>query len=187
MDDRLVDSCPTYGGVGASFGFDPESGWERRRLGCACGGESFRLIGWPRAALAPGGAFRRTFSRVLSEVRAAVRPPDAQDSFYGFPVFALCEACGREARLFDGDPVPDRLDAARRGLPRESFRCRVCRRSAFAVALALAEDPSDRQRAAAEIRVRCTACLRSQRVAWADGRASEQQRRLDRLYGRTRA
>ena len=186
MLEILAGGCRTLIGATSKFEFetndDPD--WERAALACPCGGESFRVVGWPWAAVGPGGAVRRTLGRVLREARAALAVDAALNSLFWLPLSVVCESCGREAKLLDGEALPGRLVASDRSLPRESHRCRVCRRSAFAVAIALAQGSDPRDRAAVEIRGHCVACHRATRIAFFDARPGEQERRLDLLYGR---
>jgi len=184
MDGALVGSCRTLALGAEPFAPARTAGWEHARLACDCGGESFRLIGWPRAAVGGGGALFRAFARVLREARAAMEPPERAVSPWCLPLSAGCERCGRETLLFDDERIPGRLPPDLRRLPRESLRCRVCRRGVFGIAVAIAEGELPRDAAAVDVHARCEACHRTARVAWSEPGASEQARRLDRLYGR---
>lgn len=106
------------------------------------------------------------------------------ESPFWLPIVATCFDCGREARILDDEVVVGRLDAIGRREPREGLRCRVCRRGQMELAIGEARDPADGMRADFEVVARCRACLREHRVAWSDGRPSEQEVRLDLLYGR---
>ncbi|MBK7949950.1 MAG: hypothetical protein IPK00_14655 [Deltaproteobacteria bacterium] len=184
MDPLLVGGCLARDPAAGPFERLGLEGFEQARLVCACGSDAFRVIGWPRAAVGRGNAFWRTFARVFREARAAMEPPDRGQPPFFLPLFAVCEACGHEAPLFDCDPVPGRLPAEARSLPRESHRCRVCRRSAFALDVAIAAGRDARDGAAALVRAHCRACHRTDRLAWSDTRPSEREQRLDLLYGR---
>jgi len=187
VDRELVGNFTMIEAAAAPFEFERGAGWESALLECACGGDAFRLIGWPRAAVGSGGVLWRTFARVFREVRAAMEPPARGESPYLLPLFAACEACGREAGLFDRDAVAGRLAQELRHLPRESLRCRACRRGAFTIGVAVggaAEGALPRDGKAVEVRARCVACHRTARVAWSDARPSAQAQRLDLLYGR---
>lgn len=104
---------------------------------------------------------------------------------FALPLAVVCEACGRERILLDDARLPRRGPSERVRLPRESYRCRVCRRGAVAIRIAWCEGAPPRGGAAVEVHVQCAACQRTARIAAADSRASEQQQRLDRLYGRS--
>lgn len=184
MDPLLVDGCLALDPVAGPFEALRRPGWEQARLACPCGGDAFRVIGWPRAAVGRGGSFWRTFGRVFREVRAAMEPPERAESPFFLPLTAVCEGCGREARLFDRDPIPGRLPSEQRTLPREAHRCRVCRRDTFALAVAVCAGEDRRDGAAAEVRAHCRACHHTARLAWSDARPSEREQRLDLLYGR---
>lgn len=185
MDPELLGGCIALVPPPEPFALAPRKGWEQALVGCPCGGETFRLIGWPRATTGgPGGLLWRTFSRAFREVHAALRPIESEEAPFLLPLEAVCERCRRAAMLFDRDPVPERVPAASRSLPREAYRCRTCRRAAFAVVVAWAAGPFARHRAAAEVEVHCRACRQAARVAAVDARPGEREQRLDRLYGR---
>lgn len=184
MDGALLGGCLALASTPERFALPPRAGWEQTLVGCACGGESFRLIGWPRATTGRGGPLWRTFTRAFREVHAALQPTVSDDPPFLLPLTVVCERCGREALLLDRDPVPERMPEEARALPREAHRCRSCRRSAFAVAVAIAAGPLAQDRAAAEVLVRCRACRQPARVAAVDARPGERERRLDLLYGR---
>ncbi len=167
--------------------FAPERpGRDMRYAGlvCRCGDRVFHLAGWPKLATGRGGFFWRSFSRVFREARVVTEAGEPVESPYWLPLFATCDRCGRVTAIFDDARVADRLAPARRAEPRESYRCRVCRRGAVAIVVGHASDPLERDRMDCEVVVRCARCLRQARVAWAVGRASEQEARLDALYGR---
>lgn len=166
---------------------DPErrSGWEQVGLACECGGSAFRVVGWPRGAAGSGGVLWQTFSRAFRETRAVLQSAVADRPMFELPLSAVCEACGREVSLLDDPCISDRMPADRRDLPRESFRCRVCRRGTVSIRVGCCDGAPPRGGAAFEVRVDCLACRRTALIAAADSRASEQQQRLDRLYGRS--
>jgi hypothetical protein len=168
----------------APFDSKRGTGWEQARLACHCGGRSFRVVGWPRSAGGKGGPIWQTFSRAFREARAALRLTDAQEPLFSLPLFATCERCGREILLLDDERVPARVPAQLRHLPRESYRCRVCRRGAVGVAVAYSEGPPPRGGASVEVHVHCNACHCTSLIAGSDSRAGEQEQRLDLLYGR---
>jgi len=122
------------------------------------------------------------------------------ESPFWLPVFARCDVCGREAVVLDAAGLAGRMPLDTRGEPRESARCRACRRGSFALVVGATghegehEDPRDREQAvepgvgpasvAVELVMQCAACRRQARIAWSDARPSEQDVRLDLLYGR---
>lgn len=192
MDDAAHDSiaggCRRVALPASKFELEGEpegdADFERAALACPCGGEGFRVIGWPWAAVGPGGMLRRTLGRVLREARAAMTLDRPATSLFWLPLTAVCIACSREAILLDDAALPGRIAESARGLPRESHRCRVCRRGEFSLAIGVARGADPRDRAACEIRAHCRACHRATRLAFADARPSEQARTLDLLYGR---
>ena len=187
MDRELLGGCLALASTPERFALPPRAGWEQAQVGCACGGDAFRLIGWPHAAIARGSLLWRTFSRAFREVHAALQPTEPVEAPFLLPLTVVCERCGREAWLLDRDPIPGRMPPEARDRPREAHRCRSCRRSAFAVVVALAAGPIATDRAAAEVRVRCRACGQAACLAAVDARPSERERRLDQLYGRREA
>ncbi len=100
------------------------------------------------------------------------------------PLFVRCLDCDREAILLDHPSVEDAMPEAARDEPREALRCRSCRRGRFALCVGFAEDAADEARLDLELVSRCQACHREGRIAWSRGRPSEQEVRLDLLYGR---
>ena len=86
--------------------------------------------------------------------------------------------------LLDGADVAGRIPEAMRGEPIESVRCRLCRRGSVELVLGVARDAMSRDRVAVELRARCGACRRQSKVAWSDARPTDQEVRLDLLYGR---
>jgi hypothetical protein len=164
--------------------FEGGVGWDHVRLACDCGGAAFRIVGWPRSGAGPGSVLWQTFSRAFREARAALRSDASSASMFELPIGAACERCGRERMLLDDGRVPGRIATDRRERPRESYRCRVCRRGVVSLRVAYCAGPPPRGGAAVEVHVHCVACHRTARIAGADSRASEQQQRLDLLYGR---
>lgn len=183
MDRELVGNLRIEAAT-APFELERGAGWDLARLACDCGGRSFRVVGWPRTSGGRGGVAWQTFSRAFREARAALQSTASIEAPFGLPLFATCEACGREALLLDDERVSGRIPAALRHLPRESYRCRVCRRGAVVVTVASSLGPPPRGGAAIEVHVHCIACRRSAQIAGSDSRASEQEQRLDLLYGR---
>ncbi len=165
--------------------FERRTGWEHCGLACECGRSAFRVVGWPRGGSGPGGVVWQTFARAFRETRAVLRSGSADEPMFELPLSAACEACGREIVLLDDPRVAGRMPAERRDRPRESYRCRVCRRGAVSIRIACCDGGPPRGGAAFEVHVDCVACRRTARIAAADSRASEQQQRLDRLYGRS--
>lgn len=155
-------------------------------LRCACGVEVFRLAGWPRIASGRGGFFWRTLARVWREARLPMKDGELIDSPFRLPIEARCQGCERDEMLFDDEKVADRLAVNRRGEPRESIRCRACRRGLFelVVGVAMEERLDSPFTAAVEIVTRCHSCHTLARIAWSGGQRSDQEIRLDLLYGR---
>ena len=153
-------------------------------LTCRCGHGVFRVSGWPRITTGRGNLFWRSVTRVFRETRQPMENGEPLESPFFLPIFARCDQCGRDARLLDGEVVVGRLGPEGQREPRESFRCRVCRRGRMELAVGEASDAVDPGRADFELVARCHACARESRVAWSEGRPSEQEVRLDLLYGR---
>lgn len=153
-------------------------------LTCGCGSAAFRVTGWPRITTGRGNLFWRSVTRVFRETWQPMENGEPLESPFFLPIFARCDACGREARLLDSEAVVGRLEEAGQREPREAFRCRVCRRGPMDLAIGEASDAADPGRADFELVARCRACERESRVAWSEGRPSEQEVRLDLLYGR---
>jgi len=154
-------------------------------LGCPCGSDRFHLSGWPRIATGRGGFFWRTVSRVWREARLPLQEGEPAESPFWLPVFARCDRCTLESVLLDGVGGGGQMSAARRDEPRESYRCRVCRRGTVGLVVGHAADPVQVMRVDFEVIARCSSCQRQARVAWSEGgRPSDQEVRLDLLYGR---
>jgi hypothetical protein len=157
-------------------------------LGCACQGDVFRLSGQPRVASGAGGPLRRAITRVWREAREPMEAGEPVESPYLLPLVLQCDRCGRSANLFETLEGERSTPVADPSLPKESHRCRVCRRGLFDLVAGMTLDFSEAGAAASghavELVARCHACHRQARVAWADARPSAQQIRLDRLYGR---
>lgn len=172
--------------------FVPERRLEDARYAavvCDCGHRRFLLSGWTRIATAGGSFFWRSLTRVWREARVAMEDGEPAESPFWLPLFLRCEACGREITVGgeeDLGPVGEsgRWPVARYAEPRESFRCRVCRRAAHAVVVGRAFDARLPERMDLEVVVRCDACHRQHRVAWLHDRPSDQEVQLDLLYGR---
>jgi hypothetical protein len=161
-------------------------------LRCRCGHGVFHLSGWPRVATGEGGYFWRSVSRVWREARVVMKDGEPVESPFWLPLRARCERCGEESVLFEHDSVAGRLPEEAQSDPRESYRCRLCRRGAVALVVGCAEEretsavtgTGTRVGVAVEVVTRCDRCHRQARVAWSDGRPTHQQVRLDLLYGR---
>ena len=168
--------------------FSPENwseGMAYVGLRCSCGNASFHLSGWPRVVTGPGGFFWRTVSRVFREARLPMQDGEMAESPFWLPVFARCDRCSREGVLLDGEFVVGKMPGSRTQEPRESYRCRVCRRGSVELVLGEAADPDRVLRADFEVVARCCSCKRQARIAWSEGgRPSAQEVRLDHLYGR---
>jgi len=176
-------------------------------LGCSCGARVFRLHGWPHSLVGRGGYLWRSLVRVWREARLPMAEVEPGRSPFLLPVFVDCEQCDRSAPLFDEPGLPERIDSEARALPRESHRCRACRRGRMALVVGWTELPEElREREesgepedsgagsasqtiamagrAFELLARCQACQRQVRIVVGDARASLQEARLDLLYGR---
>ena len=157
-------------------------------LRCPCGGEVFRLTGWPRLASGRGGFFWRSVTRVWREARLTTRDGELVDSPFWLPISTCCHGCGREETLFDGERMPECVTAAERAEPREAVRCRVCRRGQMELVVGVDRAAAEGERvahpSAVEVVSRCHSCHRQARIAWSDARRSKQEIQLDLLYGR---
>ncbi len=157
-------------------------------LRCPCGAERFRLAGWPCAVSGPGGFFWRSVARVWREVLLSVGEEDGLSSPFWLPLSTCCDGCGRDEKLFDEDHVAGRLAANERARPRESIRCRICRRGLFELVVGVARDSAQNERvdfpSEVEVLLRCHTCHRQARVARSESQGSEQEIQLDLLYGR---
>jgi hypothetical protein len=173
-----------------------EVGMEYSSLRCRCGECVFLISGWPRAISGNGGFFWRTLTRVWREARIPMLDGEPVESPFWLPLFTRCRRCDQEQVLFDGTSTSGHMAPARRQEPKESYRCRVCRRSGveLVVGVSLGKRVEDEPvascdgvpdgRRAFEIVTRCHRCRRQARVAFFDGRPSNQEIRLDLLYGR---
>ncbi|MFK7895574.1 MAG: hypothetical protein AB8G23_07040 [Myxococcota bacterium] len=157
-------------------------------LRCPCGQSLFHLSGWPRVATGRGGYFWRSVSRVWREARVVMKDGEPVESPFWLPLAARCEHCGTESIFLNHESVVGRLPAAAQSDPRESYRCRLCRRGVVSLVVGCAEDEGPGRGSpagvAVEVVTRCDRCHRQDRIAWSDGRPSGQQVRLDLLYGR---
>ena len=184
MDPALLDDLEPKDALAPSQAARGDDALAWVRLGCACGSDVFRITGWPRITTGRGGFFWRSVARVFREARQPMEEGELVDAPYWLPLFARCEACEREATLLDDAAVGDRLPEAGRDEPLESFRCRVCRRGRMRLLVGSASDGVDPDRADYVVVACCRACERESRLAWSKGRPSEQEVRLDLLYGR---
>lgn len=153
-------------------------------LACPCGSEAFRVLGWPRITTGRGGLFWRSVTRVFRETRQPMEEGELLESPFWLPLRLHCERCDRETGLLDHALVADRLSDSGREEPLESYRCRVCRRGRMSLMVGTAVDAATPERADFVVVARCRACVRESRVAWSHGRPSEQEMKLDALYGR---
>jgi hypothetical protein len=157
-------------------------------LGCPCGGQVFRVSGWPRIHSGRGGFFWRSVTRVWREARLQTHAGQPLISPFWIPLGTRCDRCGRAETLFAGEHVGGRRDAQACTEPKESVRCRICRRSQMEIVVGVSGEDSRIESTTAGVSVevvsRCDRCHRQARVAWSDGRRSEQEIRLDLLYGR---
>ncbi len=161
-------------------------------LSCACGAQAFRLTGWPRSVSGRGGFFWRSVVRAWRESRLPMQDGELVASPFWIPIFACCHECGRVEAVFDGEGVVGRMPASDRPEPKESIRCRICHRGLFEIVVGTNQDRSHDalqsepvgSSCAVEIVSHCHSCHRQARIAWSDGQRSEQEVRLDLLYGR---
>jgi hypothetical protein len=157
-------------------------------LSCACGAEVFRMTGWPRVVSGRGGFFWRSMTRVWREARLPMQDGEWLASPFWLPIFTCCHGCGRKQTLFDGERVAGRRAATERAEPLESVRCRICRRGLVELVVGVDRTSVQSDRGgspfAVEVVSRCHSCHRQARIAWSEGGRSEQQDKLDLLYGR---
>ena len=157
-------------------------------LSCACGAHVFRLTGWPHVVTGRGGFFWRSVARVWREARLPMQEGEPVESPFWIPLEACCDHCGRIEALFDFEQLEGRMDCDARSEPRESIRCRACRRSLVEIVVGIVEESGRDEGVAPAIRVeivsRCHRCHRQARVAWSDPQRSPQEIQLDLLYGR---
>lgn len=113
----------------------PEPAMHYAGLGCVCGGRVFRLHGWPRSVVGRGGYLWRSLVRVWREARLPMTGEEPGQSPFLLPIFLDCEHCDRSAPLFDEPGLPDRIESEARSQPRESYRCRACRRGRVTLAV----------------------------------------------------
>ena len=179
----------------------PDAEMEYWALACSCGGRVLRVSGRPRATRGTGSYFWRSVARVWREARVRTEGGELLESPFMLPLWLRCERCGDESPILrtvaeggvplEGDGVASRDE---REEPREAFRCRACRRGGVDLVVGVCapegfEADSAHERTsdaplAAEVLVRCRACDHKARIAWFDRRPSEQEVRLDLLYGR---
>ncbi|MBW2423006.1 MAG: hypothetical protein JRG86_02090 [Deltaproteobacteria bacterium] len=160
---------------------------------CPCGSGLFRLTGRARLAFeGRGGFFWRTLRRIWAEARQPMESGEPVESPFLLPLELQCDRCGRRALLFDELEIGGAMPSPGSTTPREAYRCRSCRRGRVALVVGVttgSEEDFDveverGEVQAVELFARCHACRRQARVAWADARPSDQQARLDLLYGR---
>jgi hypothetical protein len=157
-------------------------------LRCPCGVEVFRLTGWPRIISGRGGFFWRSMTRVWREARLPILDAELIASPFWLPISTCCHGCGREEKLFDGERVVGRMAPGERAEPKESVRCRICRRTPVELVVGVTRDVALGERAgsssAVEVVLHCHSCHRQARIAWSNSRRSKQEIQLDLLYGR---
>jgi hypothetical protein len=167
-----------------------EPGMRYASLHCGCGGFRFRLSGWLTVSTGKGAFFWRSLTRVWREARQVMSDGKPVDSPFKLPMFVRCEACERVDSIFDDEALIERLPVNERGDPRESLRCRACGRGDFELVVGVgvgggAEgEESDGPPRAIEVISCCHRCHRQERIAWSRSARSDQEIRLDRLYGR---
>jgi hypothetical protein len=186
---RLLDDLETRPGAER---FAPAPFEIAHGLVCACGSDRFRVLGVPAAMQTGGGGYvLRSILRVWRELRGAAPDEESLAGRLSPPLVLDCTRCGAQLRL------PANGDAPAPAAPLEALRCRPCRRSTFGVAALFAHrdaeldaplDTASRGDAqecydAWRLAVRCPSCGS---VGEPFGRVlrSEQERRIDRLYGR---
>jgi hypothetical protein len=161
-------------------------------LSCPCGAQAFRLTGWPRSVTGRGGFFWRSVMRAWRESRLPMQDGELVASPFWIPIFVICHECGQEQAVFDGERVVGCMPESERSEPKESIRCRICHRGLFELVVgtnrdggrgALQSEPVGSS-CAVEIVSHCHSCHRQARIAWSDGQRSEQEVKLDLLYGR---
>jgi len=166
----------------------PDREMDYRALRCPCGVEVFRLTGWPRIIGGRGGFFWRSVTRVWFEARLPMQDGELVASPFWLPISTTCHGCGREETLFDGERVAGRMAPEGRAEPKESVRCRVCRRGLVEIVVGVARGAALGERVGpdsdVEVVSRCHSCHRQSRIAWSGGQRSEQEIQLDILYGR---
>lgn len=165
-------------------------------LQCGCGGFRFRLSGWLTVSTGKGTFFWRSLTRVWREARQAMSDGSPVHSPFKLPIFVRCEACERVDSIFDDEALIERLPMNDRGDPRESLRCRVCGRGGFELVVGVSGvscgvgvggvegEESDDSLRAVEVISSCHRCHRQERIAWSRSALSDQEIRLDHLYGR---
>lgn len=168
-------------------GFVPVDGIEGvdyRPLHCACGGRVFRVSGSPRVAAGSGGFFWRSVTRVWREARELAGEGEPHASAFPLPIETECDACGRRALLPEEGASRSGAPPAGSGRPREAYRCRDCRRGRVELATGLAPVAPDGASQVVDVVARCVRCRREAHLAASDECPTDQQRRLDLLYGR---
>jgi len=188
MDPDLLDDFETDASLPVFTPERPDREMVYCALSCACGADVFRMTGWPRVVSGRGGFFWRSMTRVWREARLPMQDGEWVASPFWLPIFTCCHGCGRKQTLFDGEGVTGRMAATERAEPLESVRCRVCRRGLVELVVGIdrtsVQSDRDGSPCAVEVVSRCHSCHRQARIAWSDGGRSEQQDKLDLLYGR---
>jgi hypothetical protein len=112
-------------------------------LSCSCGARVFRLHGWPRSVVGRGGYLWRSLVRVWREARLPMTGEEPGRSPFLLPIFLDCEHCDRSAPIFDEPGLPERIESEARSQPRESHRCRACRRGRMSLAVGWTSLPDE--------------------------------------------
>jgi hypothetical protein len=158
-------------------------------LSCRCGGQEFGVAGVPRYAVGSGGHFVRTLRRAWQEARRSDREEDALGWPFEWPLRLRCESCGGEADFDLPSRRPVRPGKGEQGgqgarvAPRENYRCRACRRGTMTLCVGIQADPPTDRKAVVVV-AGCCACSREAILSGRDDRPSEQEIKLDHLYGR---
>jgi hypothetical protein len=155
-----------------------------RALRCPCGEAVFRVAGWPRVVSGPGGFFWRTLTRVWREASGTTADGERIDSPFRLPIEIRCGVCDREAALFENADAAKGENLIERDAPRESYRCRDCRRGLVELVVGMSTAEASDRPNAVDVIGRCHRCHHQVRIAASANRDSAQKARLDLLYGR---
>lgn len=180
----------------------PDREMDYRALRCPCGGESFRLTGWPRILSGKGGFFWRSVARVWRETRLPMQDGGEEvASPFWLPISTCCHGCDLEQTLLNDERVAGRMAPAERVGPKEFVRCRVCRRGLFKIVVGVSRGAVLGQHVQVgsdsnvnvnievnainvEVLSHCRSCHLQARIAGSVDQRSEQEIQLDLLYGR---
>ena len=153
-------------------------------LRCICGGKKFRLSGWLTISSFGEGFFWRSLARVWREVRHSMSGGEGGESHFRLPILTHCGLCDSAAAVLDSPTLVARLADQDRQEPQESLRCRVCGRGHFELVVGVEGSEPNRSMRSVEVIARCHRCHRQERIAWSMGEHSDQEIKLDLLYGR---